>query len=444
MIQRPYNRISIDLLGCLVLIGSLSLGGCAIETATKEPGREVVLNQSEKVHSAELPTPNLTVSSDAYDFAQNPKLLDRILAEPHGYFRFINRAFSRAVCARFRESVSSIPVVNLHGDAHLEQYAITDEGRGLMDFDRTTRGIAFLDQVHFGVSVHLACRANGWTEHAEAVVQEFFRGYYAALENPNLLPPVPKLVTRIREGFSHDRTRVLARAESFMEPMERALDEIDQAMQEYVRQMRKQHPEMTSSFFSIKNIGRLRLGIGSALDEKYLMRIEGATLAAGDDLILEAKEIRDLDPVECIEVTSAEPERILTGQARLAYQPLKYIGFFAMQPLGGLSRTKTFLVFAWDDDYEELSITASFQSLEDLGGISYDVGVQLGLGHPKGMQDPDEATLRRALSRVTKEWEDDLHRTIRELTLQTVMAWQQFCAEAESLRIDETPPTGSP
>jgi hypothetical protein len=36
---------------------------------------------------------------------------------------------------------------------------------------------------------------------------------------------------------------------------------------------------MPADFFSIKKAGRLKLGIGSALNEKYLLRIEGWSTA---------------------------------------------------------------------------------------------------------------------------------------------------------------------
>ena len=424
-----FLRIPTSFIGCMVMISSPFFVGCSIETATKGQANESSLNQTTEVLSLESAPPELGVSSGTYDFKKNPKLLSRILAGPHGYFRFVSGAFSLAVCGRFQERLSSIPVVNLHGDAHLEQYAVTDTGRGLTDFDRSTRGMAYLDHVRFGVSIHLACLANGWAGQERAIVAEFFHGYYAALKDPQMLSPPPALVNRIRDTFSNDHSWLLKRAEGLMEPMERTEDEVKQAMQDYARQMLEQDPGITSSFFSVKKTGRLRLGIGSALDEKYLIRIEGATAAPEDDLILEAKEIRELDGIGCIEITSAEPERILKGQARIAYEPQRYAGYFVMQPLKSPSQTKTFWVFAWDDDYEELSINKSFESLEDLRSISYDVGVQLGLGHPKGMGEPDEVALRRTLSQVTGQLDDDLQRVIQELTHQTIVGWQQFCAE---------------
>lgn len=99
---------------------------------------------------------SLIISPDADEFSQNPKLLARILRGPHGYFRFINEIFAEEVCGRFRDDLGWIPNVNLQGDAPLENYAITERGRGLTDFDAATMGPAVLDLVRFGVSIHLA------------------------------------------------------------------------------------------------------------------------------------------------------------------------------------------------------------------------------------------------------------------------------------------------
>jgi hypothetical protein len=317
-------------------------------------------------------------------------------------------------------------VVNLHGDAHLEQYAVTDSGRGLTDFDRATEGMAFLDHVRFGVSIHLACRANGWEEAATGTVREFFRGYYAALENPEMSHPAPDLVRRIRGTFKNEGTSILEFAESCMSPMERSVGSIAAAMQVYVDQMREQYPEFPPSFFAIKKAGRLRLGIGSALDQKYLLRIEGSSAVPEDDLILEAKQIRELNEIDCIRVSGSSPDRIMKGQSRLSYQPQRYAGSFLMQAITGGTGTTAFWVFAWDDHYYELDINESFHSLEDLLGIVYDVGVQLGLGHPKKMGNPRDASLRKTLLHATKQYEADLEEMIRELTFETVLAWQAF------------------
>jgi hypothetical protein len=371
---------------------------------------------------------SLLISPDDYDFSKNPELLERIRSGPHGYFRFVSGAFSRLACTRFHGRWPSSAIVNLHGDAHLEQYAITKVGRGLTDFDKSSSGMAFLDHLRFGVSLHLACWANGWEKQEKTVVNEYFRGYYAALDDPELSPEPPPLVKRIRSTFAGNHARLLSTAEGFMTPMQITRQELEEAMLEYREQMWTLEPDLPPSFFNIIKVGQLQLGIGSALDEKYLMRVEGPTKAPEDDLILEAKEIRELEDLDCVEGSVAEPSRILIGHSRISYAPYQFAGSFSMRPRSGASLDKSFWVFAWEDDYEELSVEDSFDSLADLQSVAFDVGVQFGLGHPRGMKFPNQE-VGHALARITSEMELDLHLAIEDLTSLTISSWRVFCEE---------------
>lgn len=106
----------------------------------------------------------MEVEVGGYDFGGNLALVERIVGTPHGYFRFINRQFAGRVCEMFAEDVARLPPVNLHGDAHLEQYAVTEMGYGLADFDDAAVGPAAIDLVRFGVSLRLAGEELGWGE----------------------------------------------------------------------------------------------------------------------------------------------------------------------------------------------------------------------------------------------------------------------------------------
>jgi hypothetical protein len=375
---------------------------------------------------------SLVVSPDLDEFSQNPKLLQRILRGPHGYFRFINEMFAEEVCARFRDDLGWIPNVSLHGDAHLENYAITERGRGLTDFDAAATGPMVLDLVRFGVSIHLASRANGWEEEAESIVDSFLSGYRAALEDPGLTLPPPELVSRIRARFTTDRERTLAAQETLMQPLEVSREEFKREIEQYLDQMAEQHPELPPHFFEIKNAGRLKIGIGSALDEKYLFQVEGSTKAHEDNVILEMKEVRDLHEISCILAKEANPRRPIVMQARLAYQPYRYAGFVIFDIRKGDEKEKMFWVHEWTDHYRELSIRTSFQTAAELHDIAQDAGVQLGLGHPKSIADSYSNHLRGRLLVTVTELHERMHRTISDLTQETIAAWKQFRVEVST------------
>src|SRR5262245_14365346 len=54
--------------------------------------------------------------------AAPPELLSKLRADPYNYFRFVNHEWTSRVCEVFGRDLASEPIVQLHGDAHLEQY----------------------------------------------------------------------------------------------------------------------------------------------------------------------------------------------------------------------------------------------------------------------------------------------------------------------------------
>jgi hypothetical protein len=117
--------------------------------------------------------------------AARPELKAKLAASAHSYFRFVNTAFAAEACAAFSDIVDEFPDVNLHGDAHVEQYTVTSQGRGLSDFDDCTEGKPVIDLVRFGTSLILAARERGWGEDVGKIVSDFLRGYQDALKKPD-------------------------------------------------------------------------------------------------------------------------------------------------------------------------------------------------------------------------------------------------------------------
>ena len=76
-----------------------------------------------------------------------PALVDSLRSNAFAYFRFINRPWTARVCEVFADDVRDLPTVRLHGDAHIEQFALTSDAWGLDDFDDTARGPALVDIV---------------------------------------------------------------------------------------------------------------------------------------------------------------------------------------------------------------------------------------------------------------------------------------------------------
>jgi Uncharacterized protein conserved in bacteria (DUF2252) len=361
----------------------------------------------------------LRVSPRAPELQVYPALVARLRDTPRNYFRFVTRSFTRAVCAQFHDDRGDFPDVNLHGDAHLEQYAVTSLGRGLTDFDESARGPSFIDLVRFGVSLELAAREKDWPGEGRRSLGAFLGGYREALTNPDINNTAPPVVTRARGKFARDHSLALRRADAMIDADPVPASDIEADVRDYVTQMLAGRAGMPDSFFSIKKAGRLTLGIGSALDEKYLFRIEGWSRDADDDQILEAKLVRPLADGDCVGAEQG-PERVLRGMTLIADAPFPFSGLFT-------HRGRTFWVHGWTDDYVELSIDSSISTPEDLRQLAYDVGIQLGRAHPKDVSGQGfPPCLRGILLQATRKNEGRIRKTIDMLAEATVEAWMAF------------------
>jgi hypothetical protein len=358
---------------------------------------------------------SLDVSPDAPELERNPALRARLRSGPHGYFRFLNRAFTSLVCARFADL--RLPPVTLHGDAHVEQYAVTDLGRGLTDFDDSSSGPAVIDLVRFGASMRLAAGERGWQDRADALWEKFWSGYQLALRDPTAEAPEPELARRLQSGFETDRLALLARAEALIDALAEPRPMTDEETKKETVATLARNSGVPVSFFRVKKAGALHIGIGSAGDEKYLFRVEGETDSDEDDVLLEFKEVRSLGAIPCIR-NDPGPTRILVGQARLAYEPFRYPGAVHVGDLN-------FWVHAWPLNYEELRID-DLRSAGELEEVVYDAGVQLGLGHPKRWSADEAAHLRHALA--TGLPEGRVREATADLAAETRAAWERFRA----------------
>ena len=329
------------------------------------------------------------------------------------------------ICRRFGGSVEGTPPFNLHGDAHLEQYAVTDLGRGLTDFDDSSTGPAVVDLLRFGVSLELACRERGCSDEVDRLYEEFLRGYEVALDDPSTEAPEPAVVRRLRQDFSFDRQAYFEWIASLMQPMPSTeRQELGDAMSPYVEAMLTQEPSLGPRYFEIVDMGYLRSGIGSALDLKFLVRIRGAGEDPLDDRVLEVKQVRALGSIDCITVSrGSDPFRILVGQSRIAYNPYGLLGYLRMREL-------TFWIHAWVENYRELSIEKEVMSNDELAEVAHDVGVQLGRGHPNQIGAPLDLQLRREQMRLLERDRELIKSQRHELAELVVEAWQRF-REAE-------------
>jgi hypothetical protein len=362
--------------------------------------------------------------------AAPPELVERLRADPFSYFRFVNHEWTTRVCEIFAADLPQQPIVQLHGDAHLEQYAIMNADYGLDDFDDAARGPALVDVVRFLGSIELAVDRRGWHRDRDQLFDRFFAGYRRGLADPAYLPPEPPIVKRIREAaFVPTAETFLATAESKMTAMDdMPAKGVAAAMRVFGDLVRQQRPDIDAGYFRIVRAGWLQVGIGSAIGRKVLIRVRGPSDDPTDDVVLEAKASRRMNDVPCLEAPDARPGfRVVSGTeqvGRLRHSILvagPEVALPEMTVQG--EHLRNWWIRSWDRSYREISLDDP-QSVEELSTLVFDSGVQLAAGSLHRPSDGLDDSLRQQLTTTTQRLEPRLRSAANQLIEELVAAWR--------------------
>lgn len=347
----------------------------------------------------------------------DPAVAKRVAVSPFNYFRYQNRAFAERVCSRWASRIPTMPLVHVHGDAHLEQYAVAEGGRGLSDFDAAGEGPPVIDFARFAASLVLARPYDrGGTKSAIAAL---FRGYAHALDDPRATIPEPRAARRLRSRFAPTKEAWLDRVTALLAPPTQAdREKFQPAWRTFVGDMCAKDPALSESFFTVKKGGRLELGIGSAHTTKYLARLEGPTTAPDDDVMLEAKALAPGALASCMRGADLDATRVIETQATMSSAPQRFLGAMTIDG-------QPFYTHAWQVQYIELSVN-DIENAGELAEIAEDVGLQLGRGHAKSKDPARVPALRRQLRDDAEGIEPDVVSAAFELALEVSHAWERF------------------
>ena len=376
-----------------------------------------------------VPYADLDLDPKSFDFSKNPDLAERVSGDAHSYFRFVNRAFAASVCKRFESRLKEMPRVRLHGDPHIEQYAVTDLGRGLADFDDAAVGPAVIDLTRFATSTVLASRAKGLSRADEnSLVSQLFRGYRDGLKGTRLPSKAPAFAAAMASGFKKDR-------KGFIDAADNAMIAVEKPEEEFVRSEVATYaklpglPKRAAGFFTIKKLGLLKLGIGSALVRKYLVRLEGDTPAVDDDVLMEVKEVSTLEGVGCMEAITGGAadgrarEQREAGNKKLLVPLL--LEESKLAPVGA----RRFWVNEWLANYQE----AKLKKLEsaDLDALVYEAGLWLAAEHLRDYPGPNGPVKHVPPDKlaVSIDLEADIRKNANELADGIVRGWDRFKRE---------------
>jgi hypothetical protein len=189
--------------------------------------------------------------------------------------------------------------------------------------------------------------------------------------------------------------------------------------------MAEEHDGIDPSYFTPVGLGSLDLGVGSALDTKYLVRLRGSTDDPRDDDVLEIKRVRDLAGIDCIRTKDDDPFRVLLSQARVSYEPFRWLGYVRIGEAN-------FWTHGWVQNYAEMDVDQTFRTPDELAEVAYDAGIQLGVGHPKLAAAPFGQALRRQTIEHLDAYPGEIERVSRDLAAEVLQAWSRFVAEVQS------------
>ena len=414
------NRFIFLLASMLLALGCPGLGPTSDQVDPKPKLDNTATTNPQVTYQTQL---HADIST--YDFRGREELRRQLTSNVYSYFRFTSMRFSEQVCVRFRKEWGSMPTVNLHGDAHVEQYAVTRDGRGLTDFDNAAQGPAILDLVRFITSLRLSEQFRSW--NTDEAITAFFAGYRAALDEPNAERPVPAFVNRARQQFSASRQEFLSWADAMMQPFPENMDNrVRDSWQRYEQVIRQRIPDLPPHFFELRRHGILVSGIGSSFYLKFLARFEGPTRNHEDDVILEAKEVKRLPRLSCLhtQLGGGSALRVLVGTARISEMDDP---FLAEAPRGPQAvNDPAFWVQRWRARYHELDIETDMSSPDELREVAYDIGYQLGRGHAAGIASPFDAQLRKAQRLMLDKYQDRIRLESNQLAALTISSWTAF------------------
>jgi hypothetical protein len=337
------------------------------------------------------------------------------------------------VCAEFSADLPALTRVRLHGDAHLEQYAFTASAHGLDDFDDTSEGPSVIDLVRFLGSLDLAARRRGWEADIDALFDEFFRGYRTALRDPAYVPATPMVVKRLRPKTTRGQKEFLDWAVSLMEPVNEEVVRRTQESLALLATLIGSVRPVERGYFTLKKMGQLRLGIGSVLTPKLLVRVEGASSAADDDVVLEGKQLSELAGLECLDVPKAgEIFRVIGGAEQIGRIRHEVLSVIPTRQSDGPG-TRDWWIRNWDPTYGEVDID-DLASVDELKEVAHDVGAQLGSTNIRERSGLLEAQMRQRELETSKRLEGRVRLFSRQLVRELLEEWGQFHTRSDAER----------
>jgi uncharacterized protein DUF2252 len=353
----------------------------------------------------------------------SPELLARIEASPYRYFRLLGLQFAARTCFAFQDLRWRLPSVAVHGDAHLEQFVVTDTTYGMEDFDQSGFGPSVVDLVRFAASIRLACRQASWRCDADRAIDAYFSAYREAIDHP-VKPTEPAMVDRMRNMSPLNHPAWL----QWLDPQIRALPSEEETQYRnswarFVELLTEAQPNRPASRLEIVRLGRIEIGVGSALQKKVLIRTRGASDDPGDDVVLEARLTTRPTGHECVwRPPHGGSLHVILFTSILGRRMPEIFGFL---PQEQDRMAPEWWIQSWDSGYREMSITY-LNTQTELDELAADAARQLA-GHLwNTFPEPLRPYLRYGQLHAFDLVDVRARMLARDLSDEVVAAWERF------------------
>jgi hypothetical protein len=302
-----------------------------------------------------------------------------------------------------------MPTVYVVGNAHIEQYAVAADSRGLSDFDAAALGPPVVDLARFATSLVLASPSD--PSAARAAVEALLRGYAKGLDEPSAAAPEPAAVARLRSRFEPTVATWLDHVERTFPATAPKDVEAQGAFWTWLATLvHAADPSTDPAYFKVKSGGRLS-------PDRTIARVEGPTPSADDDVVLETREIAPGSFGSCVRASDFDGAR---GRAmQIGARPQRFVA--AVDAHG----TPLFS-HALSPNYTELRVR-ELRGGAELAEVAEDAGRDLAKIHGAG-SDVTPA-LKRAL-----EWVGPgLTSNAIELAAHVTRVWQGYLKESNQV-----------
>ena len=282
------------------------------------------------------------------------------------------------------------------------------------------------------LGIDRACRASsGLDRDRDRLFDSFFAGYRQGLADASFKPQEPAIVRWMRTRYSPPtRAAFLKWAEEKMIPMpEASIAALNASMTVFARVVEEERPDLTPEYFQVIQAGWLRMGIGSAVTIKILIRVRGPSDDPEDDEVLEAKILRSLEGLSCLDVPTIRPTfRVIVGSKQVGRLTHKILAAgpeveLTDMAIGG-QHLRDWWIRSWEPSYREITLD-DLRSVDDLSDIVYDSGVQLSAGSIQRGAAP-EAQLRTESLRAIAALEPRLRAVSEMLVNEMMRGWQDL------------------